>query len=167
MKYTSLIKYGLRFITLQTILTFLTTFYFDNFLIPSISYRLQIDANLIEDKNRFFSILPDNFVKIDLFIAVFIFLFLIFLYSTKFYTYVNELSFSMDKNYLDEYFSIFLVWTTSLIVFLTFFRFTNLISRGYLLIYLFIVPFILLIFRNTELISLLLGNQSQMKNLLR
>jgi len=157
MKNSNLLKYALRFIFLQSLLTFFSFFYFDNFLIPSNEYRLQIDANLIEDKNRFFTMIPDSFVKIDVFISLFIFLFLVFLYSTKFYTYVNELSFSLDRNYFDEYFAIFLTWTTSIVVFVTFFRFSNLISRGYLLIFLFIVPLILLIFRNTELISYFFG----------
>lgn len=157
MNYSSLLKYFLRFFILQALLTTLTIYYFNKFLIPSNDYRLQIDANLLEDKNRFFYLLSDEFVKIDIFIGCFIFLFLIFLYSTKFYTYVNELSFSLDRNFFDEYFSIFLTWTTSLITFLTFFRFTNLISRGYLVIFLFIVPVILLLFRNTELISIIFG----------
>ncbi len=157
MNYSSLLKYFLRFFILQALLTTLTIYYFNKFLIPSNDYRLQIDANLLEDKNRFFYLLSDEFVKIDIFIGFFIFLFLIFLYSTKFYTYVNELSFSLDRNFFDEYFSIFLTWTTSLITFLTFFRFTNLISRGYLVLFLFIVPVILLLFRNTELISIIFG----------
>ena len=157
MKINSLIKYSIRFLTLQFILTFLTIYYFDNFLVPSNDYRLQIDANLLEDKERFYPFVAEAFIKIDIFISLFIFAFLVFLYSTKFYTYVNELSFSLDKNFYDEYFSIFLTWTTSLIIFVTFFRFSNLVSRGYLLLYMVIVPFVLLFFRNTELISSLFG----------
>ena len=157
MNLKSLIKYSFRFFFLQLILTSLTIYYFDNFLVPSNDYRLQIDANLLEDKERFYSFIPESLIKIDIFIGIFIFVFLVFLYSTKFYTYVNELSFSLDKNFFDEYFSIFLTWTTSMIFFVTFFRFSNLISRAYLLIYLFIVPIILLIFRNTEFISGLFG----------
>ncbi len=157
MNIKSLTKYGIRFITLQLLLSYLTVYYFDNFLIPSNSYRLQIDANLNEDRERFFSLIPENLVKIDIFITFFIFLFLLFLYSTKFYTYVNELSFSLDKNFFDEYFSIFLTWTTSFILFITFFRFSNLISRGYLFLYLFLIPLILLLFRNTEFLSSLIG----------
>ena len=157
MKINSLIKYSIRFLTLQFILTFLTIYYFDNFLVPSNDYRLQIDANLLEDKERFYPFVAEEFIKIDIFISLFIFAFLVFLYSTKFYTYVNELSFSLDKNFYDEYFSIFLTWTTSLIIFVTFFRFSNLVSRGYLLLYMVIVPFVLLFFRNTELISSLFG----------
>ena len=157
MKLNSIFKYSIRFFTLQALLTFLTIYYFDNFLIPANEYRLQIDANLLEDKERFYPLIAEEFIKIDIFISIFIFIFLIFLYSTKFYTYVNELSFSLDKNFYDEYFSIFLTWTTSLIMFVTFFRFSNLVSRGYLLLYMFLVPFILLFFRNTELISSIFG----------
>ena len=137
MKLNSILKYSIRFFTLQALLTFLTIYYFDNFLVPSNDYRLQIDANLLEDKERFYPFIGEEFIKIDIFIAIFIFIFLVFLYSTKFYTYVNELSFSLDKNFYDEYFSIFLTWTTSLIIFVTFFRFSNLVSRGYLLLYMF------------------------------
>ena len=157
MKLNSILKYSIRFLLLQSLLTFLTIYYFDNFLLPSNEFRLQIDANLLEDKNRFYPFVSEVLIKIDIFIALFIFIFLVFLYSTKFYTYVNELSFSLDKNFYDEYFSIFLTWTTSLIMFVTLFRFSNLISRGYLLLYMFIVPFILLFFRNTELISSIFG----------
>ena len=84
-------------------------------------------------------------------------MFLTFLYSTKFYTYVNELTFSLDRNYLDEYFSIYLVWTSSLMIFVTMFRFSNLISRGYLLLFTFFVPIILMIFRNSEFLSSIIG----------
>ena len=84
-------------------------------------------------------------------------MFLILLYSTKFYTYVNELSFSLDRSYLDEYFSIYLLWTSSFVVFLTVFRVANLISRGYLLILTFLIPLFLLFFRNSEFLSSLLG----------
>lgn len=155
------IKYGIRFLFLQGILTAFTIFYFNNYLLPQGEfknlYRLQIDSNLLEDKNRFISFVSDEFVKIDILLAVFILLFLIVLFSTKFYTYVNELSFSLDSNYLGEYFSILLVWTSSVMVFTTMFRFSNLISRSYLLLYVFLVPIILLVFRNSEIISSLFG----------
>tara|TARA_B000000475_G_C15949851_1_gene428312 strand:- start:49 stop:1137 length:1089 start_codon:yes stop_codon:yes gene_type:complete len=42
-------------------------------------------------------------------------------------------------------------------VFTTMFRFANLISRGYLLLYIFSVPLFLLIFRNSEIISSFFG----------
>ena len=42
-------------------------------------------------------------------------------------------------------------------VFVTMFRFANLISRGYLLLFTFLIPFVLLIFRNSEFLSTLFG----------
>ena len=42
-------------------------------------------------------------------------------------------------------------------IFLTMFRFSNLISRGYLLIFTFAIPLILLLFRNSEFLSSLIG----------
>tara|TARA_B100001996_G_scaffold370715_1_gene345303 strand:- start:903 stop:2369 length:1467 start_codon:yes stop_codon:yes gene_type:complete len=166
MTINRLLKYIFRFLFLQSILTYTTIHYFDNFLIPNIdlypnldgyTFRNQIDANLFEDAARFFPFVNESFIKIDIFIGLFIFLFLTFLYSTKFYTYVNELTFSLDRNYLDEYFSIYLVWTSSLMIFVTMFRFANLISRGYLLLFTFFVPLILMMFRNSEFLSSLIG----------
>lgn len=162
------IKYGIRFFFLQTVLTFITIFYFDNYLLPQgefkNQYRIQIDKNLLEDKNRFISFISDDFVKIDLLLSIFIFTFLIVLFSTKFYTYVNELSFSLDSNYLGEYFSIYLVWTSSVMAFMTLFRFSNLISRSYLLLYTFLIPLILLVFRNSEIISSIFGRSVTNEN---
>lgn len=161
-------KYAIRFLFLQSVLTLFTTYYFDKFLLPQgeqkNNYRIQIDANLIEDKNRFLGFVSNDLVKIDIVLAIFIFLFLVFLFSTKFYTYVNELSFSLDSNYLGEYFSIFLVWTSSVMVFTTMMRFANLISRGYLLIYIFVVPIFLLFFRNSEIISSIFGRSVTSEN---
>ncbi len=166
MNITRLFKYAIRFIILQLVLTSTTIYYFNNFLIPDndlfpdqkgYTFRDQINNNLYEDASRFFPFLNDNLINIELFLSLFIFIFLIFLYSTKFYTYVNELTFSLDRNYLDEYFSIYLTWTASLMIFLTMFRFSNLISRGYLLIFTFLIPVILLLFRNSEFLSSLIG----------
>ncbi len=166
MNITRLFKYAIRFIILQLVLTSTTIYYFNNFLIPDndlfpdqkgYTFRDQINNNLYEDASRFFPFLNDNLINIELFLSLFIFIFLIFLYSTKFYTYVNELTFSLDRNYLDEYFSIYLTWTASLMIFLTMFRFSNLISRGYLLIFTFLIPVMLLLFRNSEFLSSLIG----------
>jgi len=166
MKISQIAKYSIRFLFLQILITYTTIFYFDNFLIPDIdllpdrkgyTFRQQIDANLLEDANRFFLFIDDKFIKLDILIGFFVFIFLIFLYSTKFYTYVNELSFSIDRNYLDEYFNIYLTWTSSLMIFVTLFRLSNLIYRGNLIIFTFIIPLILLLFRNSELLSTLFG----------
>ena len=165
MKLSSVLKYSVRFFTLQIFLTYFLIFYLNNFLISNercdncagFSFRMQINNNLWEDRNRFFSFVDERFINIEIFVAIFVFLFLILLYSTKFYTYVNELSFSLDRSYLDEYFSIYLLWTSSFVVFLTVFRVANLISRGYLLILTFLIPLFLLFFRNSEFLSSLLG----------
>ena len=172
MKVSSLLKYSIRFVFLQSVLTYFTIYYFNNFLLTNKycelcvgnSFLLQINNNLWEDRNRFFTFVSEDLVTIQNFLAVFIFLFLIVLYSTKFYTYVNELSFSLDRNYIDEFISIYLLWTSTLIIFLTLFRVSHLISRGNLLIFTFIVPLILIIFRNSEFISSLLGRSVTNEN---
>jgi len=172
MKFGSFIKYSVRFLFLQILLTYITIFYFKNFLIskgicencPGGSFRMQINNNLWEDRNRFFSFISEEYINIEYFLGIFIFLFLIVLYSTKFYTYVNELSYSLDRSYLDEFISIYLLWTSSFFIFLTIFRVSSLISRGYLLIFSFIVPLVLLLFRNSEFISSLLGRSVTNEN---
>ena len=143
MKTNTKIKYFFRFTLLQTILTWVTIFYFDNFLIGDYEDGfLIISRNLLEDKNRFMNFIPNNFIKIDIMLAIFIFIFLLILYSTKFYSYVNELTFTVDKGFLDEYFSIYLLWSASFLSFLQLFRFTA-VSRGYLILFTLIVPLIL------------------------
>ena len=172
MKINSYIKYLVRFLFLQVILTATTIYYFNKFLISEKiceacvggSFRLQIVNNIWEDRNRFFRFLNEDLVTIENFIGIFIFIFLIILYSTKFYTYINELSYSLDRNYLDEYISIYLLWTTSFITFFTLFRVSHLISRGYLILFTFIVPVILLIFRNSEFLSSILGRSVTNEN---
>jgi len=158
------LKYFLRFLLLQSILTWFTIFYFDNFLIGN--YRdglLEIFNNLLEDRNRFWNFVPKEFIKIDIFLAIFIFIFLIILYSTKFYSYVNDLSYTANSGVLDEYFSIYLVWSASLLSFLQLFRFTS-VSRFYLILFTFIVPLILVIFRNSQFLSSLLGRNITNEN---
>jgi lipopolysaccharide/colanic/teichoic acid biosynthesis glycosyltransferase len=172
MRLGSYVKYSTRFIFLQTVLTLLTINYFNVFLISKEfceqcvgnNFLIQINNNIWEDRNRFFSFVPERFIDVEVFVAVFIFIFLIILYSTKFYTYVNELSFSLDRNYFDEFISIYLLWTSTFIIFLTMFRVSHLISRGYLFIYTLIVPMILLIFRNSEFISSLIGRSVTNEN---
>jgi lipopolysaccharide/colanic/teichoic acid biosynthesis glycosyltransferase len=172
MRLGSYVKYSVRFLFLQTLLTYLTINYLNSFLVSKDfceqcvgnSFLIQINNNLWEDRNRFFSFIPEQYINIDIFIAVFIFVFLVVLYSTKFYTYVNELSFSIDRNYFDEFISIYLLWTTTFIIFLTMFRVSHLISRGYLFIFTLIVPLILLLFRNSEFISSLLGRSVTNEN---
>jgi lipopolysaccharide/colanic/teichoic acid biosynthesis glycosyltransferase len=158
------LKYLFRFTLLQISLTIVTIYYFDNFLIGDYENGFNIISNnLLEDKNRFYSFIPNEYIKIDIFLAIFIFIFLIGLYSTKFYTYVNELTFTVDKSFLDEYFSIYLVWSASFLSFMQLLRFSA-VSRGYLVLYTFIVPFILVVFRNSEFISSLLGRNVTNEN---
>jgi len=172
MRLGSYVKYSVRFLFLQALLTFLTINYLNTFLISKDfceqcvgnSFLIQINNNLWEDRNRFFSFIPEQYINIEIFISFFIFVFLIILYSTKFYTYVNELSFSIDRNYFDEFISIFLLWTTTFIIFLTMFRVSHLISRGYLFVFTLIIPVILLIFRNSEFLSSILGRSVTNEN---
>ena len=156
MKLNNLIKYIIRFIFLQSILTFTTIYYFDNFLINNNAYKQIIYLNLVEDIQRFMPFINTDSISVDAILIIVVFIFLIILYSTKFYTYVNELSFSLNKNLLDEYFQLYLLWTTY--IFTTFYllRFEN-ISRWYLFLFSLFVPLILLIFRNTEFLSSMLG----------
>jgi len=157
MKFKNYIKYGVRFLVLQIILTSFSIFYFDRFLINEyVEGYLIVINNLLEDRDRFYPFIQNEYIKIDLYIAFFILLFLISLYSTKFFTYVNELSFSLDKKFFDEYLNIYLLWTSSLMTFLFIFRF-SVVSRFYLFIFTIIVPIILQLFRNTEIISSILG----------
>ena len=156
MKINNLLKYFSRFLLLQISLTLITIFYFDNFLIWSSEFKYEIYLNLIEDKNRFLPFISDSLITVDGVLAGLIFVFLIIIYSTTFYTYVNELSFSMNRNLLGEYFQIYLLWTSYLLVSFFILRFNNLF-RGNLLIFSFLIPLVLLIFRNTEFISSLLG----------
>jgi len=156
MKFSSLIKYLFRFIFLQGIITSFIIFYFDNFLISNEEFKQVIYLNLVEDSNRFLPFINIELITVDGFFAVFVFLFLIILYSTKFYTYVNELSYSLNKNLLDEYFQLYLLWTSYLFAMFYIFRFEN-VSRGYLFILSFLIPLLLLLLRNTEFLSGLLG----------
>ncbi len=156
MKLTSVIKYAVRFIFLQLFLSAFFIYFFDNFLIKDIQTKNLIYKNLIDDIDRFLPFINRIYVTVDALIVLVIFIFLIILYSTKFYTYVNELSYSINKNLLDEYFQLYLLWTSYIFTIFFLLRFEN-ISRGYLLLFSFIVPIFLLAFRNTELISSLLG----------
>ena len=156
-------KYVLRFFSLQTILTFITIFYFDNYLIWSPIFKDEIYYNLLQDKNRFLPFISDSFVSVDGILAAVIFFFLVVLYSTNFYTYVNELSYSLNRNLIGEYFQIFLLWTSYLLISLFVLRFNNL-YRSSLLIFCLLVPLVLLVLRNTEFISSLLGRSVTNEN---
>ena len=132
MRPYNLFKYFFRFLILQVSLTFITIWYFDNYLIGDyFDGFLFIRDNLLEDRDRFYPFVTNDFIKIDIYLAIFVFVFLIFLYLSKFYSYVNELTFSGNKSLFDEFLPIYLIWTASYLSFLQLFRFET-VSRGYL-----------------------------------
>ena len=164
MKFYSIFKYFFRFFVLQVLLTGLTIWYFDNFLIGDyFDGFLFIRDNLLEDRSRFYPFVPTSFIKIDIYLAIFVFVFLVLLYLSKFYSYVNELTFTANKSLFDEFFSIYLIWTASFLSFLLLFRFET-VSRLYLLIFTLIVPVFLVSFRNSEFISTVLGRNPTKEN---
>ena len=157
-------KYFLRFLILQALITFITIWYFDKYLIGEyVSGYDIIIQNLIEDRNRFYKFIPYNLIKIDIYLAIFVFIFLIVLYSSNSYSYSNDLVITTSKGIFDEFLPIYLIWTTSYLSFLQILRFSA-VSRGYLIIFTFIVPIILVSFRNTEAISSILGRNPSKEN---
>ena len=152
----NLFKYIIRFTFLQIVITYLTIWFFDNFIIFSAEDKFQLYLNLIEDRNRFIPFIPLNLISVDTVLSLICFLFLVILYSTKFYTYVNELDFAYERNYIDEFLSIYLLWNSFLFSSFFIFRFSGL-SRGNLLLFTFIIPITLLLFRNGEILSGILG----------
>ena len=164
MKFNTLIKYFLRFLTLQAIITFVTIWYFDNFLIGGYTEGfVKIKENLFEDRDRFYPFVTNEFIKLDIYLAFFVFAFLIILYLSKFYSYVNDLSFTVNKTIFDEFVPIYLIWTSSFLSFLQLLRFDE-VSRLHTINLTFIVPFILVIFRNSEFISTVLGRNPTKEN---
>ncbi len=166
MKLKRILKYGVRFLLLQTLLTAVTIYYFDNFLIGDYinGFNIIVD-NLLEDRLRFYEFVPKSFIKIDIYLALFIFVFLLLLYNSKNYSMVNDLDLASNKSIVDEYFYIFLIWSTCLLSFLQIFRFSS-VSRLYTLLFTLIIPFLLVLFRNSELISSILGRNPSDENFL-
>ena len=157
-------KYLVRFVILQISLTLITIWYFDRYLIGDyFDGYLIIRDNLLQDRDRFYPFVSNDFIKIDIYLALFVFVFLIFLYLSKFYSYVNELTFTANKSLFDEFLPIYLIWTASYLSFLQFFRFDS-VSRFYLIIFTFIVPVFLVAFRNSEFISSILGRNPTKEN---
>jgi lipopolysaccharide/colanic/teichoic acid biosynthesis glycosyltransferase len=164
MRLTNIIKHGFRFLLLQSVLTLITIYYFDNFIIGSYKNGFNIIVNnLLDDRSRFYPFISQDFIKIDIYLAIFVFIFLVIIYNSKNYSIVNELDLALEKSLFDEYFYIFLIWCTSFLSFLQLFRFTS-VSRGYTLLFTLIVPFILVIFRNSELLSKFLGRNPSSEN---
>ncbi len=69
----------------------------------------------------------------------------------------------MDRKYFDEFLSIYLLWTSSIFVFFYIFRF-SILSRANLILFTFLVPLILIIFRNSEVLSNFLGRSTSKEN---
>jgi len=63
----------------------------------------------------------------------------------------------------DDYIPIYLIWTASFLSFLQLFRFDE-VSRFHTIVLTFIVPFILVIFRNSEFVSSILGRNPTKEN---
>ena len=156
MPLNKLAKYIFRFLILQGTLSVVTIYFFDNYLVWNQEFKEEIYRNIVEDKNRLLPFIQDSYISVDGLLLIIIFVFLVILYSTNFYTYVNELSFSMSRNRIGEFFQLYLLWTSYIFVAFFVFRFNNLF-RGGLIIFSFIVPIILMFFRNTEFLSSLLG----------
>ena len=165
MKANKLIKYILRFCFLQYIITFTTIRYFDKFTFIDAEHKYSIYLNIVEDYQRFYNFFPISWISIDAIFFLIAFIFLVLLYTTKFYTYVNELDFSYDNKYLDDYVLLYLMWNSFFFSTLYLFRIDGL-SRFYLVLYTFIIPFILLLFRNGEIISNFLGRSVSNENYL-
>jgi lipopolysaccharide/colanic/teichoic acid biosynthesis glycosyltransferase len=126
-------------------------------------HKFLIYLNLVEDRERFYNFVPISWITIDGLIFLLVFIFLIILYSTKFYTYVNELDFSYENRYLNDYFMLYLLWNSFIFSSLYVFRVTGL-SRSNLVLFSFIVPALLIFFRNSEIISSLLGRSVSSEN---
>jgi len=163
MQLKSLLKYLIRFVFLQSLIFFTTIWYFDNFVFLNSAHKFSIYTNLIEDRERFYSFIPISWITIDALIFMLVFVFLIILYSTKFYTYVNELDFSYENRYLDDYFVLYLLWNSFIFSSLYIFRVTGL-SRANLVLFSFIVPALLIFFRNSEFVSIVLGRSVSNEN---
>ena len=163
MQLIHLLKYFIRFVFLQSLIFFSTVWYFDNFVFMNAEHKFLIYQNLIEDRERFYNFVPISWITIDALFFLLIFIFLIILFSTKFYTYVNELDFSYENRYLNDYFMLYLLWNSFLFSSLYVFRVTGL-SRSNLVLFSFMVPALLVLFRNSEIISSLLGRSVSSEN---
>ena len=165
MKINSVFKYILRFSFLLFIISYSTIQYFDKFTFIDAEHKFSVYLNIVEDYERFYNFFPLSWITIDTVFLIITFIFLVLLYTTKFYTYVNELDFSYDNKYLDDYVLLYLMWNSYFFSMLYLFRIDGL-SRSYLVLYTFTIPFILLMFRNSEIISNFLGRSVSKENYL-
>ena len=163
MKINNFIKYFLRFSFLQIVISYTTIWYFDKYTFIGPEHKFNIYLKVVEDYERFYSFFPLSWVTIDAVFVLITLIFLIILYTTKFYTYVNELDFAYDNRYLDDYVLLYLMWNSYFFSMLYLFRFEGL-SRSYLVLFTFIIPFLLLFLRNGEIISNFLGRSVSNEN---
>ena len=165
MKINRLFKYILRFSFLQIVISYTTIWYFDKFTFIDSNHKYNIYLNILEDYERFYNFFPLSWITIDTLFFLITAVFLVLLYTTKFYTYVNELDFSYDNKYLDDYVLLYLMWNSYFFSMLYLFRIDGL-SRSYLMLFTFTIPLILLLFRNSEIISNVLGRSVSNENYL-
>ena len=163
MKIKNIVKYFIRFVFLQTVVFSTMVWYFDKYVFINQEHKFEVYLSLVEDRERFYDFIPLSWVTIDALFFILIFIFLVLLYTTKFYTYVNELDFSYDRKFLDDYFMLYLLWNSFVFSSLYVFRITGL-SRANLVLFSFIIPLILLLFRNSEILSTLLGRSVSNEN---
>ena len=163
MKIKNIVKYFIRFVFLQTVVFSTMVWYFDKYVFINQEHKFEVYLSLVEDRERFYDFIPLSWVTIDALFFVLIFIFLVLLYTTKFYTYVNELDFSYDRKFLDDYFMLYLLWNSFVFSSLYVFRITGL-SRANLVLFSFLIPLILLLFRNSEILSTLLGRSVSNEN---
>jgi lipopolysaccharide/colanic/teichoic acid biosynthesis glycosyltransferase len=161
--FKNILKYLIRFVFLQSLISVIMIYSFDNYIFLNTDHKYSIYLKLIEDRNRFYSFIPESIVTIDLLFILIVFVFLILLYSSKFYTYVNELDFSYENRFIDDYFILYLLWNSFLFSSLYIFR-INELSRLNLVWFTFLVPLLLILFRNSEIISILLGRSVSSEN---
>ena len=136
MKLKNIIKYLIRFLFLQGVISVVTIWYFDNFVFINAEHKFEIYLNLVEDRERFYNFLPLSWITIDALLVFLISIFLVILYSTKFYTYVNELDFSYENKFFDDYLMLYLMWNSFIFSSLYVFRVTGL-SRANLILFSF------------------------------
>ena len=163
MKIKNIVKYFIRFVFLQTVVFITMVWYFDKYVFINQEHKFEVYLSLVEDRERFYDFIPLSWVTIDALFFILIFIFLVLLYTTKFYTYVNELDFSYDRKFLDDYFMLYLLWNSFVFSSLYVFRITGL-SRANLVLFSFFIPLILLLFRNSEILSTLLGRSVSNEN---
>ena len=163
MKLNSIVKYFLRFAFLQIIISTTIIWYFDKFVFLGVNHKFEIYLKIVEDYERFYKFFPISWITVDAVFFIVTFLFLILLYTTKFYTYVNELDFSYENKYLDDYVMLYLMWNSYFFSALFLFRVEGL-SRSYLVLFTFVIPFLLLFFRNGEILSNVLGRSVSNEN---